>query len=64
VFAALSWPAQCGPFLCAPVDKELEKLRKLDERLLEGRRNVLFAGVTETEIADSPGVNERTVGRD
>jgi RNA polymerase sigma factor (sigma-70 family) len=46
------------------VHDALEELRKLDERLVKVVEMRYFVGLTETEIAESLGVTERTVRRD
>lgn len=46
------------------VHDALEELAALDRRMAEVVEMRYFAGMTEAEIADSLGVNERTVRRD
>lgn len=56
--------AQHGEDEVIAVHDALEELRKLDERLVKVVEMRYFAGLTEAEIAESLGVNERTVRRD
>jgi RNA polymerase sigma factor (TIGR02999 family) len=46
------------------VDAALEELAKIDRRLVEVVELKYFAGLTNAEIAESLGLNERTIRRD